>query len=150
MGVVCNNKTNLLFWNARGISNRKTEYFNSLEANNMAVAFLNETHIQSSSKFRCTGLIEQEDQVMHNFSYKKRSTRKYFFLKLQDMEATAIHLHINYALITVISVCNPLGKIAERQLDLLLQTDNKGFLAGEFFCRTGDSVTVLDKLCFTD
>jgi hypothetical protein len=48
----------ILFWNARRISNnnnnnnKKAEFFNYLEANNIAIALVNETHLHHSVKFK--------------------------------------------------------------------------------------------------
>jgi hypothetical protein len=47
------NKTNIMFCNARGIRNKKAEFFNYLEANDIPIALLNETHLKSSTKFKC-------------------------------------------------------------------------------------------------
>jgi exonuclease III len=51
--------------------------------------------------------------------------------KLDHMEATAIQLHINSELITLVSIYNPPGKIVESDIDLLIQT-SKVILAGDF------------------
>jgi hypothetical protein len=52
MGRCYNNNTNILFWNARGIQNKKTEFFNYFE-DNIPIAILNETHLNSTTKFKC-------------------------------------------------------------------------------------------------
>jgi hypothetical protein len=51
--------------------------------------------------------------------------------KLQHMEATAVQLHINSELFTLVSIYNLPAKIVERDLDLLIQTSNK-VIAGDF------------------
>jgi hypothetical protein len=43
--------TNNLFWNARGIKSKKYEFINYLDANNIPIALLSETHLQPSTKF---------------------------------------------------------------------------------------------------
>jgi hypothetical protein len=53
MGRCYNNDTTILFWNASGIQNKKTEFFNYLEANNIPIALPNETHLNPTNKFKC-------------------------------------------------------------------------------------------------
>jgi hypothetical protein len=47
------------------------------------------------------------------------------------METTAIQLHVNTEIVTLISVYNPPGKI-EADIDLLIETGKKMILAGDF------------------
>jgi exonuclease III len=139
MGRCYNNNTNILFWNARGIQNKKTEFFNYLEANNIPIALLNETHLHPSTKFKCPNYcVYRSDReggpgggtaILIRIEIKHSEI---FLHKLQHMEATAIQLIINKELITLFSIYNPPGKIIERDLDLLLQTGNKVILAGDF------------------
>jgi hypothetical protein len=46
--------SDILFWNARGIKSKKFELINYLEANNIPIALISETHLQSSITFRCS------------------------------------------------------------------------------------------------
>jgi hypothetical protein len=131
--------TGILFWNARGIRNKKTEFFNYLEANNIAIALINETHLHPSMKFKCpnyyTYRTDRHDRPGGGTAIliKKEIKHSEILLpKLQHMEATAIQLHINSELITLVSIYNPPGKIVEGDLDLLILTSNKVILAGDF------------------
>jgi hypothetical protein len=49
MGTFRSNNTNILFWNARGISNKRAEFFNYLEAKNISLALVSETHCTALS-----------------------------------------------------------------------------------------------------
>ena len=131
--------TCILFWNARGISNKKTEFFNYLEANNIAIALVNETHLHQSRKFNCpnyyTYRSDRQDRPGGGTAILIRKGIKHSEIalpKLEHMEATAIQLNINSELITLASIYNPPGKIVERGIDLLIQTNNKVILAGDF------------------
>ena len=131
--------TCILFWNARGISNKKTEFFNYLEANNITIALVNETHLHQPMKFNCpnyyTYRSDRQDRPGGGTAILIRKGIKHSEIalpKLEHMEATAIQLHINSELITLVSIYNPPGKIVERDIDLLIQTNNKVILAGDF------------------
>jgi exonuclease III len=118
---------------------KKNEFFYYLEANNIAIALVNETHLHPSMKFKCpnyyTYKTDRQDRPGGGTAIliKKEIKHSEILLpKLQHMEATAIQLHINSELITSVSIYNPPDKIVERYLDLLIQTSNKVILAGEF------------------
>jgi hypothetical protein len=130
MGNFSNN-TSIVFWNARGVSNKKSEYFNYLEYN-IPIALLNETHLKPSIKFKCPNYCvyrsDRENRPGGGTAILIRKEIQHFeiFLpKLQHMEATPIQLYINKELVTLISIYNPPGKILEADLDLLFQTGNK-------------------------
>jgi hypothetical protein len=44
--------TNILFWNARSIKFKKYEFINYLNASNIPIALISETHLQPSTKFK--------------------------------------------------------------------------------------------------
>jgi hypothetical protein len=140
MAIFCReHNTSILFWNARGISNKKTEFFNYLEANNIAIALVNETHLHQSVEFKCpnyyTYRSDRQDRHGGGTAILIKKGIKHLEIvlpKLEHMEAMAIQLHINSELITLVSVYNPPGKIVERGIDLLIQTSNKLILAGDF------------------
>jgi hypothetical protein len=46
--------TNILVWNARGITSKKYEFKNYLDAKNIPLALISEIHLQLSLKFKCT------------------------------------------------------------------------------------------------
>jgi hypothetical protein len=52
--------------------------------------------------------------------------------QLHDVEAAAIQLNINKESIILISVYNPPGEIIERDLKLLIGTEHKVIVAGDF------------------
>jgi exonuclease III len=47
----------ILFWNARGIKTKKAELLNYLEANNLPIALIGETHLHPSNSFKCANYI---------------------------------------------------------------------------------------------
>jgi hypothetical protein len=51
---------------------------------------------------------------------------------LQRIEATAIQLRINKESVIIVSLYSPLGKIFQRDLDLLIKLGHKVILAGDF------------------
>ena len=131
--------TDILFWNCRGIKSKKYEFTNYLEANNIPIALISETHLQPSTKFKCPNYItyrtDRLNQRGGGTAILIRQDLKHseiFLPRLQHMEATAIQLNINKESIVLISVYNPPGKIIERDLDLLIATGHKVILAGDF------------------
>jgi hypothetical protein len=131
--------TDILFWNARGIKSKKCEFINYLEANNIPIALISETHLQPSTKFKCPNYITyRSDRLNQRGGGTAILIRQDFkhseilLPRLQHMEATAIQLNINKESIGFLSSYNPPGKITERDLELLIGTGHKVTLASDF------------------
>jgi exonuclease III len=122
----------------RGIKAKKYELLNYLEANNIPIALITETHLQPSINFKCTNFrTYRSDRLAQRgggtaILIRQDIKQNEFLLQLQRIEATAIQLRINRELITLASVYNPSGQILLRYLDLLLQMSHKVILAGDF------------------
>jgi hypothetical protein len=113
--------TDILLWNARGIKSKKLELLNYLEANNIPIALISETHLQPSMKFKCPNFItyrsDRPAQLGGGTAILVRQDIKHdeFFLPhLQRVEATAIQLRINKELIILTSIYNPQVKSSNR------------------------------------
>jgi hypothetical protein len=107
--------SNILFWNARGIKTKKFELLNYLEANNIPIALISETHLQPSITFKCSNYITyRPDRITQRgggtaILIRRDINHNEFPLPhLQRMEATAIHLTINKELVILVSAYSPL------------------------------------------
>jgi endonuclease/exonuclease/phosphatase family metal-dependent hydrolase len=131
--------SDILFWNARGIKTKKLELVNHLEANNIPVALIAETHLQPSITFKCANYFTyRSDRTTQRSGGTAILARRdinhieFPLPQLQRIEATAIQLTLNKEPVILVSVYSPPGKIFERDLDLLIGLGHKVILAGDF------------------
>jgi hypothetical protein len=98
-----------------------------LESNNIQVARINETHLQPPMKLKCSnhkrtrmGLRLNQWVLRNDHSTTSNLKQSEILLPhLQHVEAKAIQLNVNKESIILISIYNPPGRIAERDLHLL-------------------------------
>jgi exonuclease III len=95
-------QTDILFWNARGIKSKKCEFLNYLEANNIPVSLVTETHLRPATKFKCSSYVtcrsERSNERDGGTAMLIRQDLKHsetLHPQLQRMEATAIQISIN-------------------------------------------------------
>jgi hypothetical protein len=102
MATFRSNNTSILFWNARGIRNKRAEFLTYLYANIILLAPVTEPHLQPSAKLNCPNYFvyrnDRDDTPGGGTATVVRKVIKHSEIllpTLQHMEATTIQLSNN-------------------------------------------------------
>ena len=131
-------KLKIVQWNACGILNKKIEFENFLNANNVDICLLNETLLNQKNKSKLKILnykIYRNDSGRGTAILIKNNIFHYEFpiLNLVEVEATGIKIKIKNQLISVISVYNsPSNKFNKNDFDKIFNSSQIIFTAGDF------------------
>jgi exonuclease III len=130
--------SDILFWNAWGIKTKKLELVNYLEANNIPVGLISETHLQPSITFKCANYFTYRSDITTQrgggtaiLARRDISHIEFPLPQHQRIEATALQFRLNKEPVILVSVYSPPGKIFERDLEILIGLGPKVILAGD-------------------